>query len=247
MNRHQAELQNVRNRVLFLSSTWLCELGALAFWFLSSLPRESNTAYAQPTAYRLEPVSLEQGVSHNLIYCIKQDRHLRRRLEHAGARDGKVRALCSCGDGFDESFQLRTTNITPPNPKVCRATPSMPFTKIVAVSFGLELIAAWPNSSANKKVLCVINIVPKIPKVSTPMSSKRFLMKIRYYLPRTQFVTIKVVNVLGHEIATLINAPQTGGSYEVIFEPSLLMAGGIYFVRMAAGHFSQTRKMLLVR
>jgi len=43
------------------------------FLFLSIL-HCANTLSAQPTPYRLEPVSLEQGVSHNLIYCIKQDR-----------------------------------------------------------------------------------------------------------------------------------------------------------------------------
>lgn len=71
--------------------------------------------------------------------------------------------------------------------------------------------------------------------------------KIRYHLPRPQFITIKVVDVLGREIATLVNAPQASGSHEVIFEMSILAASGIYFVRMTADHFSQTRKMLLVR
>jgi len=71
--------------------------------------------------------------------------------------------------------------------------------------------------------------------------------KIRYHLPSAGFVTIKVVDVLGHEISTLIDAPQAGGSHEVIFEASLLAASGVYFVRMAAGNFSQTRKILLAR
>ena len=47
-----------------------CIIATGSFYILFS----GKMLVAQPASYRLEPVSLEQGVSHNLIYCIKQDR-----------------------------------------------------------------------------------------------------------------------------------------------------------------------------
>ncbi len=69
---------------------------------------------------------------------------------------------------------------------------------------------------------------------------------IRYELPERADVTLKVYDVLGREVATLVNAAQGQGSYQVPFNASNL-ASGIYFYRLKAGSFMQTKKMLLVK
>lgn len=69
---------------------------------------------------------------------------------------------------------------------------------------------------------------------------------IRYELPERADVTLKVYDVLGREVATLVNATQGQGSYQVPFNASNL-ATGIYFYRLKAGSFMQTKKMLLVK
>lgn len=69
---------------------------------------------------------------------------------------------------------------------------------------------------------------------------------IRYHLPRQSKVSLKVYDVLGREVAALIDQRQLAGTYEVRFEAHDL-ASGVYFYRLATPGFVKTRKMLLVR
>jgi hypothetical protein len=59
-------------------------------------------------------------------------------------------------------------------------------------------------------------------------------------------VTLKVYDVLGNEIATLVNEEKPAGSYEVKFEASQI-SSGIYFYKIKAGSLIETKKMLLLR
>lgn len=69
---------------------------------------------------------------------------------------------------------------------------------------------------------------------------------IRYELPERADVTLKVYDLLGREVATLVNATQGQGTYQVPFNASNL-ASGVYFYRLKAGAFIETKKMLLVK
>jgi len=69
---------------------------------------------------------------------------------------------------------------------------------------------------------------------------------IRYELPERADVSLKVYDILGREVATLVNATQGQGSYQVPFNASTL-SSGVYFYRLKAGSFMQTKKMLLVK
>jgi hypothetical protein len=70
--------------------------------------------------------------------------------------------------------------------------------------------------------------------------------KIKYEVLERTFVTIKIYDVLGNELSTLVNEEKVHGSYEVEFTGNGL-ASGIYYYRITAGNFSQTKKMILVR
>jgi hypothetical protein len=70
--------------------------------------------------------------------------------------------------------------------------------------------------------------------------------KIQYSIPASSFVTLKVFDVLGREIATLVNGEQGGGSYSADFNATNL-ADGPYFYRIQAGNFSETKKMMLLK
>ena len=59
-------------------------------------------------------------------------------------------------------------------------------------------------------------------------------------------VQLKVYDILGNEVSTLVNEKQQPGVYEVTFDASKL-ASGIYFYRLKAGNFSQTNKMILIK
>ncbi|RKY91854.1 MAG: hypothetical protein DRQ01_07045 [Ignavibacteriae bacterium] len=69
---------------------------------------------------------------------------------------------------------------------------------------------------------------------------------ISYSVPEIEFVTLKVYDVLGKEVATLINEEKQAGSYEVEFGAQNL-SSGIYFYKLQAGSFVETRKMILLK
>lgn len=69
---------------------------------------------------------------------------------------------------------------------------------------------------------------------------------ITYNLPRKEFVTLKVYNVLGKEVASLVNATQDAGIQNITFDASRL-ASGLYFYSISAGDFKDIKKMMLVK
>jgi hypothetical protein len=69
---------------------------------------------------------------------------------------------------------------------------------------------------------------------------------IRYALPQTSSVTIKLYDELGRVVSTLVNDTKSAGYHNVTFNASHL-ASGIYFYRIQAGNFVETKKMLLVK
>ncbi len=72
---------------------------------------------------------------------------------------------------------------------------------------------------------------------------------IKYSIPSNAVynnVTLKVYDILGREIATLVNKKQNGGIYEVTFDASKLTSG-IYFYKLTSGVLTETKKLLLVK
>lgn len=70
--------------------------------------------------------------------------------------------------------------------------------------------------------------------------------KIRYQIPKMSYVTLKVYDVLGNEIETLVNEEKPIGVYEVEFNATGLPSG-IYFYKLIAGEFNQTKKLILLK
>jgi len=69
---------------------------------------------------------------------------------------------------------------------------------------------------------------------------------IRYQIPINSHVSLKVYDVLGNEVATLVDEYREAGRYEVEFNAKGL-ASGVYFYKLQAGIFVETKKMLLVK
>ena len=69
---------------------------------------------------------------------------------------------------------------------------------------------------------------------------------IRFTIPENGLVTLKVFNLLGEEVAELINSDMTAGAYNYNFDASNLTSG-IYFYSLQAGNFSVTKKMILMK
>jgi hypothetical protein len=75
---------------------------------------------------------------------------------------------------------------------------------------------------------------------------------IQYAVGSTQFVTMKVYDILGNEVAVLVNEEKPAGSYKVIFSAGSFgdassLSSGTYFYVLQAGSFFETRKMTLIK
>lgn len=69
---------------------------------------------------------------------------------------------------------------------------------------------------------------------------------INYDLPKQSYVTLKVYNIVGEEIATLVNEEQNAGRYQILWNANRL-ASGVYLYTIQAGDFIQTKKMILMK
>ena len=69
---------------------------------------------------------------------------------------------------------------------------------------------------------------------------------IKFQIPNDGFVTLKVYDIIGNEVTTLINEQKPQGRYEVNFNASSL-ASGVYIYKLQAGSFADTKKMLLLK
>ncbi|NNG26433.1 MAG: T9SS type A sorting domain-containing protein [Ignavibacteriaceae bacterium] len=69
---------------------------------------------------------------------------------------------------------------------------------------------------------------------------------IKYQIPELSFVTLKVYDVLGNEISTLVNEQKPSGEYEIEFDGAEVPSG-IYFYRLKSGSFVETKKMVLMK
>jgi hypothetical protein len=70
--------------------------------------------------------------------------------------------------------------------------------------------------------------------------------KISFVIPQRSNVNVKVYNITGTEVATLVNEVKDPGSYSVNFNAEKL-SSGVYFYKITAGKFSSVRKMILIK
>lgn len=103
---------------------------------------------------------------------------------------------------------------------------------------------AWSNTSDVKElgneVPNEFSLTQNYPNPFNPST------KIRYSLPEVSFATLKVYDILGNEVATLVSEEQQAGNYEVDFSASG-MSSGFYFYKLQAGNFIETKKMILMK
>ena len=69
---------------------------------------------------------------------------------------------------------------------------------------------------------------------------------IEFSIPQSEFVTVKVYNIVGNEITTVINDELSTGNHSIKWDGSH-QPSGVYFVKIESGGFMQTRKMVLLK
>jgi hypothetical protein len=98
--------------------------------------------------------------------------------------------------------------------------------KVISTGVGQSPLAALPGT--------LLQVRPNPFRVDTT---------VRYEVPRDAFVTLKVYDALGREVATLVSGRHPAGSYEARLDGRSL-ASGVYFYRLDAGGVLETRKAL---
>ena len=107
-------------------------------------------------------------------------------------------------------------------------------------------IAIWTDGSPNaitadrRPDVSKFSLYQNYPNPFNPVTT------IDYSVPKTGFVTIKVYDILGREVMTLLNENKLVGNYNVEFNASKLVSG-VYFYRLQAGGFVQTKKLILLK
>ena len=87
----------------------------------------------------------------------------------------------------------------------------------------------------------VIHLYQNYPNPFNPKTT------IEYEVPEKSFVTIKIYDILGREVQTLVNNEEkVRWRYKVTFDASTL-ASGVYFYRIQAGSFVETKKMVVLK
>jgi hypothetical protein len=112
---------------------------------------------------------------------------------------------------------------------------------------GVILKYILPPVSVNSTVNTLPNgfvLYQNFPNPFNPSTS------IHYAVGSMQFITIKAYDILGNEIATLVDEEKPAGIHEVEFDTGLInqsLKSGVYFYQLHAGSFVETKKMVLIK
>jgi hypothetical protein len=115
-------------------------------------------------------------------------------------------------------------------------TRTLVYAKINGSEFG-ELVTV-KNDINNE--LTDFNLHQNYPNPFNPVTT------IKYQIPEFSFVTLKIYDVLGNEIETLVNEEKAAGSYAIEFGADGLTSG-IYFYQLKADGYMETKKMILIK
>ncbi|MGA3288003.1 MAG: glycoside hydrolase family 3 N-terminal domain-containing protein [Bacteroidota bacterium] len=100
-----------------------------------------------------------------------------------------------------------------------------------SLSTGVEEHASAPQR---------FQLFPNYPNPFNPSTT------IKYQVPKTSLVTLRVFDILGREIAFLVNEEKPAGTYNIQWDAST-RSSGVYFYRLHAGSFIETKKMILLK
>ena len=115
-----------------------------------------------------------------------------------------------------------------------------PMPEGAAFNIYLAITNVLENEDQNDVVVERFQLKQNYPNPFNPSTT------IKYEIPSESFVTLKVYDVLGKEVATLINEEKPAGSYEVDFDASRFVSG-VYLYKLQVGSFVETKKMILMK
>jgi hypothetical protein len=120
-------------------------------------------------------------------------------------------------------------------------TEGLPTQNLIKNNFSVLFKKAPLNGINEKNIIAkAFSLAQNYPNPFNPSTT------IHYSLPGATHVSLKVYDVLGHEVANLLNADKPAGNFSVEFNGARL-ASGIYFYRLSTPLYSEIKKMLLLK
>ncbi len=117
---------------------------------------------------------------------------------------------------------------------------------MVRPSSSLRFLRHPPQLTGASGVFGTFGALRVIPALVTHPNPFNPTTTIKYQLPKSSFVTLKVYDILGREVRTLVDERERAGYYSFTFSASDL-ASGVYFYRLQAGSFVQVRKLMILK
>ncbi len=96
------------------------------------------------------------------------------------------------------------------------------------------------KSETNSEITTKYELMQNYPNPFNPTTT------INYSIPKRGFVQLKVYDILGNVVATLVNKEEPRGNYSIDYDASKLTSG-VYFYRLQSGNFSKTKKLILLK
>ena len=96
------------------------------------------------------------------------------------------------------------------------------------------------NRTVQAMIPAVFSLEQNYPNPFNPSTS------IKFNIPKQSNVKLVIYDVIGKEVATLVNEMKQPGSYEAVFNGDNF-ASGVYFYRLEAGNFTDVKKMVLIK
>jgi plastocyanin len=103
-----------------------------------------------------------------------------------------------------------------------------------------EIIVQTPVSVEDETIVDQFQLEQNYPNPFNPST------RINYSLPGASFINLKVYDILGNEVAVLVDEEKQVGSYQIEFNASDL-TGGVYFYQLKTNSFVETKKMILMK
>ncbi len=199
--------------------------------------------HVQPVANSVEMAELFKSFSE--LYNLKPDIEIVNpgtdRSDHAVFWEKNISALA-----FSQDFMPDESNFTPyyhtPDDKIEYFNQDFFKENVKAAVAFMAGLSIDENTSAAEDNYVVKDFVlhQNYPNPFNPAT------KIKFSLPAQEFVTIKIYNVLGSEVKTLLNSYKAAGSHSIVFDAENLPSG-IYLYKINAGRFSEIKKMMVVK
>jgi S-formylglutathione hydrolase FrmB len=151
------------------------------------------------------------------------------------------KAFADTLDKLGLSYEFLSFNGSHMNQLGSRFTIAFQFLDSVMNKSGATWVANYQNKNIPQKYILYQNY----PNPFNPST------KIKYSVPTVgtsfmKFIRLKVYDILGNEVATLVNEEKPAGTYGITWDADNLPSG-VYFYRLQAGDFIQTKKMILMR